>query len=304
MKDYFFLQYKMINRQLREVGVHPVIGCIICLTAFILIFEYGFTKTEFTKYLILLVSFSFLLKFTEKNRTEFLLLTYGFKIKNTIRRIENLIIIIPFCVILLYHNAVFETLILIVASIIIATTSFKHNLSIILPTPFYKHPFEFTVGFRKTFYMYPIAYFLTTIAIYVDNLNLGVFSLLLVFLVSLSYYTKPENEYYVWVHAKLSKEFLFEKIIVATKNISILSLPIIIGLASFYWSETSLLLIFYTIGLAFLWAVILAKYSTYPFPMGIPEGILFAVSVYFPPFLLVLIPYFCNKAIKNLNTIL
>ena len=80
-----------------------------------------------------------------------------------------------------------------------------------MPTPFSKNPFEFTTGFRRTLLIFPLAYALTVIAINVDNLNLGIFSILLIFLIVLSFYSKPEEEYYVWVHADTPKSFFEEE---------------------------------------------------------------------------------------------
>ena len=61
---------------------------------------------------------------------------------------------------------------------------------------------------------------------------------------------------------------------------------------------------FSLIGFAFLWTVILAKYSAYPNEINIPEGILFALCIYFPPLLIALIPFFYVKSIKKLNLLL
>lgn len=304
MKDYFLLQYKMINRKLKEAGINPFIGYILGLTAFVLISEYVFQKIGFAKYLILLVSLGFMFKLSAKNRTVFLLTTFGNSKTKRIRIIENFIIAIPFIIVLIYHNAVLGSVSLFALAIILATFSFKKNFNITIPTPFFKYPFEFTVGFRKSFYIFPIAYALTIIAIIVDNLNLGIFSLLLVFLISMSYYTKPENEYFVWVYSYTPKAFLFNKLKLALRNIFILSFPIFLGLLIFYPEEFNVILLFYFLGVVFLWTIILAKYSAYPQEMNLPEGILIAFGIFFPPLLIALIPFFYYKSINKLKVIL
>jgi hypothetical protein len=48
---------------------------------------------------------------------------------------------------------------------------------------------------------------LTVVAIVVKNMNLGIFALSLVFFTALSYFSKPEQAYYVWVHAETPKIF-------------------------------------------------------------------------------------------------
>ena len=69
-------------------------------------------------------------------------------------------------------------------------------------------------------------------------------------------------------------------------------------------SEFELILIFFLIGLLFLWTVILAKYSAYPGEMNLPEGMIIAFSIYFPPLLLAIIPFFYTKSIRKLKYIL
>jgi hypothetical protein len=54
----------------------------------------------------------------------------------------------------------------------------------------------------------------------------------------------------------------------------------------------------------FLWTVILAKYSAYPGEMNLPEGMIIAISIYFPPLLLAIIPFFYTKSIRKLKYIL
>jgi hypothetical protein len=145
---------------------------------------------------------------------------------------------------------------------------------------------------------------LTFIAISVDNLNLGIFAMLLIFLVSLTYYIKPENEYFVWSYSASPAKFLFGKLNTATKYSILLVLPVLISLIAFNPGEADSILMFFMIGLTFLWTIILAKYSAYPNEMNLPEGILIAICIYFPPVLLALIPFFYVKSVKKLNALL
>jgi hypothetical protein len=73
----------------------------------------------------------------------------------------------------------------------------KHSL---LYQPLYKYPFEFTVGFRTNYFMFFITYFLAIMAIHVDNFNLGIFSLILVFLSCSAILQIQKNEFYVLFH--------------------------------------------------------------------------------------------------------
>jgi hypothetical protein len=304
MKDYFKLQYALTNRKIKEAGLNPLFGYLLVLTAFVLLSEYIFQKTAFAKYLVILACLSLQFKLSEKNRTDFLRSTFGDPLNMRIRSIENLIVCMPFVSILLYKSFLIEACILLLCSIILARFSFHSNFNLTIPTPFSKKPFEFSTGFRKTFFIFPIAYGLTVVAFNVDNLNLGIFAFLLIFVVALSYYHKPEQEYYVWIYAETPKEFLKNKVFNASINASLASAPIIISLLLFYPSEFELILIFFLIALLFLCTVILAKYSAYPDEMNIPEGIVIALSLYFPPLLLAIIPFYYSKSIKKLKYLL
>jgi hypothetical protein len=101
MKDYFKLQYVMTNRKIKEAGLNPLLGYLLALTVFVLLSEYIFHKTEFAKYLVILTCLSLQFKLSEKNRTDFLLSTFGDKSKMRIRVIENFIVCIPFFYVLL-----------------------------------------------------------------------------------------------------------------------------------------------------------------------------------------------------------
>ena len=303
MKDYFILQLVMNNRKTKEAGFNPVLGYLLGLIVFVLLSEYIFHKTEFAKYLVILVCFSFQLKLSENRRTDFLMSTFGDKSKNKIRVLENSIVCIPFVSVLLFKNLFIEAVILFICSITIALFSFRTSLNFTIPTPFSKNPFEFSTGFRNTFFIFPLAYALTIIAINVDNFNLGIFSMLLISITTLSYYSKPEEEYYVWVYAETTKSFLKKKIIIATKNYILLTIPILIGLLIFYPIKFGLILLFLLIGVLFLWTIVLAKYSVFPDEIHLSLGFIIAFTLLFPPLILVIIPYFYTKSINNLKLI-
>jgi len=304
LKEYFSLQFKLANRRLSDLGVNPAVGYILGIATFILISEVLFTKTEFAKYLVILTGLGLIIQSSEIKRTEFLKIVFGNKRSRKIRVIENLFICLPFTILLMFHMAFIESLLLILSSLVVSNLTLKNTGNYTLPTPFSSRPFEFTVGFRNTFFIFPIAFILTSIAISVNNLNIGIFAMLLVFLTSLSFYVKPENEYFVWVYTVTPAKFIFEKLKIATQYISIPVSPIAISLFLFYPENSAMILIFLSAGFAFLWTMILIKYSAYPNEMNLLEGILIALCINFPPFLLALIPFFYFKAINRLNVLL
>ena len=304
MKDYFNLQIVRINRRFKATGLHPFIGYLLGLTAFVLLTEFIFQKTTLAKYLFILASISLQFQLSEKNRTDFIRTIFGDRAKIKIRVLENLILSTPFIVVLLFKSFIIEACILFFSSIVLALISFHARFNFTLPTPFSRRPFEFATGFRKTFFIFPLAYILTIIAIHVDNLNLGIFALLAVFLTVLSYHNKPEQEYLVWVFADSPQSFLKKKILLATKNAFLLTLPVTIGLLIFYPTDYARILIFLLIGILYLWTMILAKYAAFPSEINLTEGIILALGITLPPLILLIIPYFYIKSIKNLSLLL
>ena len=193
---------------------------------------------------------------------------------------------------------------LVVIAVLMALLNFNTKTNFTIPTPFGNRPFEFAVGFRKSYFMFPIAYFLTYQSIKSENFNLGVFSMILIALISLSYYTTPENEYFVWNFKSSAKRFLLMKVKTAFGHFSLLTLPIV-ALLSFYYAENiPVLLGFVLLCYLYLATMILAKYSAYPNEIGLVQGFLLAVSFLFIPILVGIIPFFYSQSIHKLNTIL
>jgi len=185
-----------------------------------------------------------------------------------------------------------------------ALVNFKPAYNITIPTPFYKKPFEFTVGFRNTFFMFFIAYGLAMIAVVVNNFNLGVFSLMLIFFMVLGYYLKPENEYFVWTYSFVPAKFLIEKIKTAFLFSLYLCLPVLFLLSIFFFEYIGILLLCTILGYLYLTMLILAKYSAYPDEMDLVQAIIIAICFAFPPILIVVIPFFASKSVNKLNEFL
>jgi hypothetical protein len=294
----------MTNRKIKEAGLPPLLGYLFVLIAFVLLSAYVFQKTDFAKYLVILISLSSIFKLSENTRADFLLSTFGDKIKMQIRILENTILCLPFVLLLLYKSCFLEASMLFLCSLLLSLFTLQSAFHFTIPTPFSKNPFEFSTGFRKSFFLFPIAYALTFMAIKVDNFNLGLFSMLLIFLVAMSYYPTPENEFFVWVHADSPRSFLKKKMTVALSYVMLLASPILISLLIFYPMEFEKTLLFLLISVLLLPTIILAKYTAYPTEINFPEVIKIALCLFFPPLFVVMIPYLYFKAGANLNYIL
>ena len=301
MKEYFLLQYKMTTRKFRDGGLHPLLGYVLGLGGLVGVFQYLFNATEHARYLALLAPLSILLRLTKASRSEFLLSTFGKVGMRYIRVFENLILCFPFAILLIYNGYLLEATSLLLSGILLVFVRFNSGLSFVMPTPFGRYPFEFVTGFRRTFFLFPFFYYLVFMAVTADNVNLGIFSMMLVFLVSSSYYVKPEHEYYVWIYSEKPGRFLLKKLATATLCSLILNLPIIVALCVFYPGYIGIVALFFLIGLFFLATIILAKYAAYPNEIGLLEAFLIGTSIYFPPLLLALIPFFYNNSVNRLN---
>lgn len=294
----------MLNRKMIDFGLPILIGYTFLPLIFILGSNYLFRKTAFANYLFGLLAVLVVSKLSEPNRNNFLKSIFSKKKYRNLRVLENIIYCAPFTLFLIYKKQFIFSLLLNLAVIITALFNFGTTLNITIPTPFSKKPFEFTVGFRKTFYMFPIAYFLTYISISVGNFNLGVFSILFMALICFSYYSEIENEYFIWNFKQSSKEFLLDKTKTCLTYFTLLTVPSIVSLSISFYNEIAILMILFILCYAYLLTIILAKYSAFPNNMHLPQGILILMSFAFPPILFVVIPLFYSQSIKKLNTIL
>ncbi len=304
MKAYFLLQFKMTNRKLADYGLNPILGFCIIFAVFIGFSMYLFSRTEFAVYMYMLIAWSFVAKLSEKKRNDFLKSIF-LKISYVkLRMIENSIVVLPFVAFLIYKQLFPDAIMITAITLMMALVNFNSTFNYTIPTPFYKKPFEFTVGFRNTFYLFLLNYSLACIAASVGNFNLGVFALLLVFLLSFSFYSKPENEYYVWSFIDTPKGFLIKKIKTAFLYSTLLSIPILLILCIFFPGEIKTILLFQLLSYIYLVTIIFAKYSNYPDEMNVPQGFLIALSVLFPPVLVGVIPFFYVQSMKKLNVFL
>jgi len=304
IQEYILLQCKMTNRKLKDFGLNPFFGYILLLVCFSVFSYLLFDRLKFAEYVYPLIPVYLMFNLSETKRNDFLKRCFNSLSYKIIRIIENIIVSLPFVAFLLYKNCVLMSIILLIISVLSSLTNSTTGNGFVIATPFSKKPFEFTTGFRNTFYIFIFAYFLTGIAIFVDNFNLGIFSMILVYIIMLGYYTKPEIDYYVWIYNMSPKKFLMLKIQTALIYSSILSLPVILLLSIFYMENIGILLLCFLLGIAILVMMISAKYSAYPEEINIPELTLIGISLFFPPFLIAVIPYFLHKSIKQLNNIL
>lgn len=304
MKYYLKLQFTLLNRHIRAFGLPPWAGFFLGLLGFLGLSFYLFKRVDFAEYVYVAVALFLVLQHGNARRNGFLKTCYTPLAYRRIRLVENGLIALPFIAFLAFKQCFFGMGILATGAIIAFWIDVSRNFQLWLPTPFSRTPFEFLVGFRASILLILLAYFLTVMAWKVDNFNLGLFSLLLVFLLSLGYYGKPEDRFYVWIYKVGPKAFLRHKLQTALWHSSILAAPITLSLLVFYPENLWIILAVQLLGYLYLSCMVLAKYLNFPHQINLAQSIVIGISFTFPPLLLALIPFYYTKSLQKLKEVL
>jgi len=304
VKIYFQIQWNVINRYIREVGLNIVLVWLLSFISFVGLSIVLFNQYEYAQFIYPILPIFLLVRLADFKRKEFLRMCYGDQKFHLIRFFENLILSMPFLVFLIIFQYYLIAFVLLLVASALTLFQSRSKFHFTIPTPFYKYPFEFVVGFRKTFLLIAMIFILAFIAVRVDNFNLGLFSFILGFLVSMSYYSFTEDKYHVWIYLYKPKRFLIGKIQSAVIFNSLLYFPITIFFCYFFYENIYQILILYAIGSLFLVYIVFIKYSAFPNKIGLKESIILAVTIYFPPLIIVTIPYFYFQSLKSLNKVL
>lgn len=304
MKYYFSIQRTRLSRKLKDLGINPYIAGVLSVVVFIVGSKMLFIKTDFASWIYVSFLISLLVKLIDHNRINQLKNIFLKADYLKLRIIENSFLVLPFLLYLGYEEKWYFVMATFFLVPIFAFISNKRRWISTLPTPFRKWPFEFIVGFRKTFWLIGFAYFLIFKAIQIGNYNLGIFGLGLIFLICMSFYQKPESKYFVWIYNFSAKQFLLRKFVIAVIGAFILSilawLALIIGFPENWLISSGVL----GLGFVFQSSIIVAKYSAYPSEMSLPQAVFYVLSLLFPPLLLVSIWIFYKQSLKRLEPIL
>ena len=172
---------------------------------------------------------------------------------------------------------------------IISLLNNVRRISFQVPSPFSRQPYEFTVGFRRSYLFIMGIYLLTFISIHYNNLNLGLFSLLLIYLLCITFYSHLDPIFYVWIYAQSPKIFLVKKMKTALFYSSCLSLIIVLPLIYFYKNELPIIFITFVVGILYIIAGVLSVYVHYPKRMTLAHQMQLYFGILIPPVLLLII---------------
>ncbi|MDJ1501274.1 hypothetical protein [Xanthocytophaga agilis] len=309
MITYFELQYKRLNRSLSAFGLNPYLGLLLLGAFFILFSKLSYTKLlqlwpPYAPYLYALLPLAAVYTLGNKSRNNFLKNIFTKKRYLQLRLLENSLIALPFYIFLMCMQQFLPSLVAVAGSL---SGIFIQSVSLptyAIPTPFSKRPFEFAIGFRKTYLLLFVLYTLGVIGMVVGNYNLGLFSLFCLFLLTMNYYSTPEPPFYVWIHSVNAHQFLQMKVKQSILHSLILVSPLALLLMILNPVNAYIVAIILVTGLLYTVTWVLGKYAIYPKEADLPQIIKMALGIFMPPLILILIPHFYFKSLVRLTTYL
>jgi hypothetical protein len=304
MNKYFQLQFRRQIRIIRDFGANPFFGILVGTGLFIWISIILFKKVSFPQYFYSFIYLVMVSTAGEKTRNEFLQTIFTKGKYRITRLLENIIFAIPFFIFLLYKNQAVIGFITILMSSVFSLFNGGTKSSFVIPSPFSKTPYEFTTGFRRTFWLLIILFSVSVISIIYHNFNLGIFCLMGFFLVCLTYYSGQEPVFYVWIYSQTPKEFLKGKIKTALGYSFLTSLLIAIPLAVFNPTDIWVILLVILIGQLYMILIVAGIYANFPVRLNLIQNIQIGISILFPPFLLYSIPNLYSQSVRRLNAVL
>ncbi|AXT63152.1 hypothetical protein D1816_23335 [Aquimarina sp. AD10] len=304
MKLYYTLLFRRINRHLKELGIEPIIAYVAIPCFMYWGSSSFFEKVMYANYLYPSLVVFFVATISFSKHDDFLKQQFSNLIYRGINVLNNVFLVLPFLFFLVYKQLYAESILVLLLVVILSFLKKLGKVNFVLPTPFYRWPHEFIVGFRKTFWVFLLSYGVSVISILVDNFNLGVFGIVSIFFICSLYYSNLEPQFYIWVHAMTPEEFLKNKITIAIRYSILLTIPIVSILAIFYFDQIYIALMFEVLGVLYVVMYILMKYAFNSLGNAMFQGIIGVLCLFFPPAMFLLIPYFYYKAKSNLTTLL
>jgi hypothetical protein len=299
LQEHFQLQYQLLNRHLREFGITPWLAYGLMAVLFVGISELFFRRLIAPEYIYPLIGLSFFGVLQNAERSEFFKRIYLPQKYQKIRMAEYLLLALPIVIFLLFKAAFLSSVGFLIIALMMRFLPDMKISGQSLPTPFGRFPFEFSVGFRKSFPGFILAAILLGIGLKVDNFNLGMFSLGLVFFIFLGYFSLAEPLTYIRFFTCSKSDFLQRKMKTAALYSIGFALPYALVLGMFYPEKILFIAVLLVLGILYVWAALLGKYAAYPSTLNILQGFALGFSLMFPPLLLLIIPWFYKLALKN-----
>jgi len=300
---YAKLQLTIFSRYIREQGLPPIIGFILAPIAFFLLSFQLFHKTLLAPYIYAALAVFSILPLLSYRRVEFLT-NIAKKSTYKLRLLETLAVGLPFILFLVYKGFPLVAFVVFVFAFISSFISPLGNTNLRIPTPYFHRPFEFIIGFRRYILLSVLSLFLLGMAYQSDNMNLGLFSILIQFAIILSYLGFIEPSTYIHAFKQTPTGFIFEKMKTVFLYTALTVLPLAgIQLYLFHASFIPLLFII-SLGSFVLGFFVICKYANFPKPLNVGQTVLFVVSICVPILVIYTGPLFWKKSVARLNQLL
>ena len=304
IKQHFTTQQLRFERASLEFGLSPLVSYLLATILFIALSILWLSKGNLSQWSYAIPAILILFVMAHPDRLRFYKQIYSERAFDYIRRIENLILVSPFLLVLLLYGYYLVAVILFLIILLISENGRGRWTTITLPTPFYKYPFEFASGFRYSWILIIGSYSLFIISYCVNNEALGIVTLISLSLSSTLYYQYPEKEFFIWIHSHDSKSFIIQKIKIGLGYTFLIVFPMFF-MVLFTWPSFALWTILGVVSaLMFVATTIVAKYVIYPHLFNLPLVLLLSLGLIVPPLLLFIFPYLMNRAIKKMKPIL
>lgn len=304
MKYYFSLQVKLTKRLLAENGISLLGAALVAMGLFIGFSIVWFHQTEKYSTSYALLPLTILPLLSSQNRNESLKIMFSNRDYRKVRLVENLLISIPFQLFLISKGLYIWSIIPIILSFIWSFIQVDGWNIRAIPTPFARIPFEFSSGFRKSFWVILLIYLMAGIGMYVQNYNLILVSLAALFLCCISFYGTAEGEYFVWIFSASPHKFLCKKMNAALIGTTVIVAPLIVASMFFSPLHTTILITTIIVGYGVVIISLLGKYASYPSQFNLAQMMAIAFSIILFPLIILILPLLFRKAKQKLQSLL
>ncbi|MCC7244692.1 MAG: hypothetical protein IT269_03355 [Saprospiraceae bacterium] len=304
IQTYFDLQRRMFERWLTDdLGIGRVWGYLGMAGVFAALSGLLFYKVPaaYAGWVYAVLALSFVLKLSERERSDFLKNTFTESAFRRIRLTENALAGLPFALVLVLTGHWLPVLAFMLTVVVLALVRMNQGGQWVVPTPYFHWPFEFIVGFRRSVMIMALAGFLVYKTFETGNAGLGYFAQILLFFTFFTYYLKPESRFFVWLYSQKTDAFLRHKIWLSVLCASVLTMPLALVLGMWATENWWIPLAIQVMGYLFLSAIVLAKYAAFPGEITLPQVILLALCFTFPPLILLVIWMFWKQARRQIK---
>jgi len=304
MKTYFQYLLRWFKRAAEEQGISIALVVIVLPALFIGISLFAFNRLGYAEYIYAGTAVFATYFLGGKKRNEFLKTLFPRKQYRQVRLYENLLVTIPFLGMLAYKmELVLIPAVLLGASALSFYNQVKSS-NFRIPTPFGRNPFEFIIGFRRTFWVNILAIALMIIGIYVGNFPLALFALIVPFIQAQNFYLKMEPEFFVWMHNATPKAFILRKLKLSVWHALLLASPMIVSMVVCFPHYSHWIGLVVLVGILYALLGAMAKYAYFPHELNVSQQLIIALGIVFPPLCLILYPFFYTKSKEALKSFL